>query len=244
MEKVRDHPERFSPFQRSVPSAKRLYNDGGALDAINRFTPVGLWNVILFRAITYQSPFSTMVDYVFRNLSGWQKFARDHALDYFLGPHNDSFASKEQINLAVETQWRLAHGDELSNWLTTRRIVPYHFLRAELQQFPGICVFRAHDIALDYVNIYLVGLPSAEDVAELAVEAGNQGLLPSDWTMLADKAQVRGAFLQLVESASVELTSQEKAAMGFDSTLLLGALMKMAILEKAVRKVWPELLAW
>jgi hypothetical protein len=242
--KIREDPGKYSPFQRFVPTVRHLYAPGGALYGSGRRTALAFWNVIIFRTVTFNSEFSRTDGRTFQSLGDWRKFASEHDPDFYFGQRQTSRANKEQISQAVEKHWEMAQRSQFTNWLVIRDKIFYLDLRDELRKFPGIGLFTAHQISMDYVYAGLATPPLPIDVAEVASEAGTQGLLWLEYGLSSKRKLIRDAFEHLFDYVDAELSAQEKKDMGFDPSTLLHALRKVVLLADTVEREWADILAW
>jgi hypothetical protein len=236
-----DNAELLSPFQRLLPSVQKLYDVGGPLDKDNKGTRLGLWNVILFRTVTFASTFSKEDGRMFQSLEDWTSFFDEHDIKYFGGRS----CITGDINTKLRSLWNATDDSIIFDWLTSPDRSSYIDCRDKLREALEISEARAHNVVMDYVHAGSVAPPWPCDIANLAALANSTGAFGSEWARLSRK-QSHGAFQYLCFHVESVLSSQEKEAIHFDPSLVFDALKKIALLTGAIRKATGEVevLAW
>ncbi|KAJ6447338.1 hypothetical protein C8R45DRAFT_850913 [Mycena sanguinolenta] len=245
----------YLPFREHRPSHRNSRGPQAAFDPSHSNTRGGLFSGLIFRGITFASPFAIEAATTFFSDPGsWQnecaKFPHAPA-NFFCNPWAYSARKSKRTPALVDKYWEALLTPGCPDWerLTLNRdygfISCYNFLReSNPSRFQEIGSLAGFLLASDFVYAGVVQAPTVVEVGTIIRNINKGGVRglellglisarqagsgrSSSWKM-ADSAEVQAGFAKLYGFLDSELTAAQKAHMVFDGIMVENSLCKLS----------------
>ncbi|KAJ7215911.1 hypothetical protein GGX14DRAFT_606870 [Mycena pura] len=246
------------PFREHGPSRTQARGPGCAFDPLRATTKTGLFNGLLFRGVTFSSPFGREPTTLFFDspsafTTACAKYP-DAASEFFCNPYAYSRRkSKRSISLVGE-YWEAVmergHGEA---WETMAKEAAisftdcYKFLsKGHPNRFKEIGSLAGFLLAADFVYAGVVAAPTAQEVGTIIREINKGAVNGLELLRLiaprtqgaqrgyrmANMEEVRAKFVRLYDFLDQKLTDAQKVRMVFDAIMVENGLCKMTRVVK------------
>jgi hypothetical protein len=253
--KVIGNLDYYLPFRQHAPSLKHARLAIYANDRLSSNDGIGFFNILAFRGVFFGSPFAQSDRYRwFDSLSDWEHFqesgkgkANNHkGEEYYVNKtcYGQCQAGRQLSLLSSYWDQRLRWNDmfnkpekptvmQVFRWLTSQHATTNETSKKKttVTLFPNIGDLTALLICGDLVEAGILLMPSAREWAESIDKMGKgskSGMVKCGLVREGCKREeFCGAFASLDQALQIELTNEEKDAMGYNIIMLEHALCKI-----------------